>query len=195
VVSAGPAADRFGSIPRSPAQTRILSAALDLFAEHGVSATSLQMMADAIGVGKAAIYFQFKTKDEIVIAVTETQLARFEDALEAAEASEDRVLARELLLKHMIDIAVEQRNIVSILQFDPVIIRLLVEHKPFQQFLERLYAVLIGEDPGPERLVQAAMLSGGIGSAVKHQLVAHLDNDTLRSQLLTLTRRLIALPE
>ena len=195
MVSAGPAADRFGAIPRSPAQTRILSAALDLFAVHGVSATSLQMIADAVGVGKAAIYFQFKTKDEIVIAVTETQLARFEDSLDAAEASEDRAGARELLLNRMIDIAVEQRNIVSILQFDPVIIRLLVEHKPFRQFLERLYVALIGEEPGPERLVQAAMLSGGIGSAVRHQLVAQLDDDTLRSELLKLTRRLIGLPE
>ena len=44
-----PAAERFSAIPRSAAQTRILVAALDLFADHGVSGTSLQMMADALG--------------------------------------------------------------------------------------------------------------------------------------------------
>jgi AcrR family transcriptional regulator len=59
------------SKPRSAPQTRILKVALDLFGEHGVSGTSLQMIADAVGVTKAAVYRQFKTKDEIIIAVTE----------------------------------------------------------------------------------------------------------------------------
>ena len=195
MVSAGPAADRFSAIQRSPAQTRILKAALDLFAQHGVSGTSLQMIADSVGVGKASVYFQFKTKDDLVIAVTEMQLARLEDALEAAEAEKERPRARELLLNAVLDMAVEQRSMVAIMQADPVIIRFLAEHKPFQQFLERLYSALIGDETGPETLVQAAMLSGAIGSAVKHPLVAHLDDDTLRSELLKLTRRLIALPD
>ena len=64
-----------GNVTRTAAQTRILDAALDLFADHGVSGTSLQMIADAIGVTKAAVYHQFKTKEEIVIAVTEMELA------------------------------------------------------------------------------------------------------------------------
>jgi AcrR family transcriptional regulator len=165
-----------------------------LFADHGVSGTSLQMIADALGVTKAAVYHQFKTKDEIIIAVTEMQLARLEDALEDAEAAEDRPQARELLLNRVIEMAVDQRRMVGIMQSDPVIIRFLAEHKPFQAFLERLYAALIGDDTGPETLVQAAMLSGAIGSAVKHPLVAHLDEATLRSHLLRLTRRLVALP-
>jgi AcrR family transcriptional regulator len=189
---------QFGAIPRTAAQTRILIAALNLFADHGVSGTSLQMIADALGVTKAAVYHQFKTKDEIIIAVTERQLARLEDVLEdvleAAEATEDRPKARELLLNRVIELAVERRHMVGLMQSDPVIIRFLAEHKPFQAFLERLYAALIGDDTGPETLVQAAMLSGVIGSAVKHPLVAGLDDATLRSHLLRLTRRLVDLP-
>lgn len=185
---------RLGAIPRTAAQTRILVAALDLFGDHGVSGTSLQMIADALGVTKAAVYHQFKTKDEIIIAVTEMQLARLEAALEDAEAAEDRPRVRELLLSKVIEMAVEQRRIVGVMQSDPVIIRFLAEHKPFQAFLERLYAALIGDDTGPETLVQAAMLSGAIGSAVQHPLVAHLDDATLRSHLLRLTRRLVDLP-
>jgi AcrR family transcriptional regulator len=188
------AAERFSAIPRSAAQTRILVAALDLFADHGVSGTSLQMIADALGVTKAAVYHQFKTKDEIIIAVTEMQLGTLEEALEDAEAAEDRPQARELLLNRVIEMAVDQRRMVSVMQSDPVIIRFLAEHKPFHAFLERLYAALIGDDTGPEALVQAAMLSGAIGSAVKHPLVAHLDDATLRSHLLRLTRRLVDLP-
>jgi AcrR family transcriptional regulator len=192
VTSAG--VGQFGAIPRTATRTRILIAALNLLADHSVSGTSLQMIADALGVTKAAVYHQFKTKDEIIIAVTEMQLARLEDALEDAEAAEDRPQARELLLNRVIEMAVDQRRMVGIMQSDPIIIRFLAEHKPFQAFLERLYAALIGDDTGPETLVQAAMLSGAIGSAVKHPLVAHLDEATLGSHLLRLTRRLVALP-
>jgi AcrR family transcriptional regulator len=193
VTSAETAAQPFSAIPRSAAQTRILVAALDLFADHGVSGTSLQMIAHALGVTKAAVYHQFKTKDEIIVAVTEMQLARLEDALEDAEAAEDQPQARELLLHRVIGLAVGQRRMVGLMQSDPVIIRFLAEHKPFQVFLERLYAALIGDDTGPETLVQAAMLSGAIGSAVKHPLVVGLDDATLRSHLIRLTRRLVDL--
>jgi AcrR family transcriptional regulator len=185
---------RLGSTQRTAAQSRILVAALELFAVHGVSGTSLQMIADAIGVTKAAVYHQFKSKDEIIIAVTEMQLARLEEALEDAEAAEDRPGARELLLDRVIEMAVEQRHMVGVMQSDPIIIRFLAEHRPFQVFLERLYAALIGDDTGPATLVQAAMLSGAIGSAVQHPLVAHLDDATLRSHLLRLTRRVVDLP-
>jgi AcrR family transcriptional regulator len=41
--------------PRSAAQDRIVNAALELFAEHGVGGTSLQMIADSIGVTKARL--------------------------------------------------------------------------------------------------------------------------------------------
>jgi len=57
-----------GSTPYSPAQRRVATAAMELIAEHGVSGTSLQMIADALGVTKAAVYHQFKTKEAIVIA-------------------------------------------------------------------------------------------------------------------------------
>jgi AcrR family transcriptional regulator len=183
------------SKPRSGAQTRVLASALDLFAVHGVSGTSLQMIADAVGVTKAAVYRQFKTKDEIVIAVTEMQLARLEDALEAAEAEANRTRARELLLDSVVDMAVEQRRMVSILQFDPVINQFLAGHKPFQRFIDRLFRALLGDNTGTDSLVQTAMISGAISGAVIHPLVANLDDETLRSHLLLVVRRLINLPD
>ena len=61
---------------------------MELFAEHGVGATSYQMIADAVGVTKGAIYHQFNTKDEIVVAVAEMELASLEEALEAAEVED-----------------------------------------------------------------------------------------------------------
>jgi AcrR family transcriptional regulator len=170
-----------------------MSAALELFADHGVNGTSYQMIADALGVTKAAVYHQFKTKDEIVIAVTEMELAKLEGALATAEAEESRAKARELLLTAVIDHAVEHRRAASTLQFDPVIVRLLGEHKPFQRFVERLYGALIGDDAGAQARLQVAMLSSTIGGTVVHPLAADIDDNTLRSELLSTTRRLLGL--
>ncbi len=194
--SAGPpAASRLGRAPRSAAQTRIVTAALVLFAEHGVGGTSLQMIADAIGVTKAAVYHQFRTKEEIVVAAVEVELARLEPALDAAEADECGPRALDLLLTQVIALAVERRRMVSTLEYDPVVVRLLAEHEPFTTFMQRLFRLLVGFGTGAEARVRAAMISTAIGGAVTHPLVADLDDDALREQLLHLTRQFLDLPE
>jgi AcrR family transcriptional regulator len=185
---------RLGATPRSEAQLRTLHAALELFADHGVSATSYQMIADAVGVTKGAIYHQFKTKDDLVIAVAELELARLEDALEAAESLDCRDEAREFLLNRVIDHAVDHRRAANTLQFDPVLVRLLSDHKPFQRFIERLYGMLVGDEPGPDTQVRLAALTCVVGGTVAHPLVIGLDDGTLRRQLLDTARKIIGLP-
>jgi AcrR family transcriptional regulator len=189
-VGAAQARIQFRFIERSAAQTRILDAALKLIAEHGVGGTSLQMIADAIGVTKAAVYHQFKTKEQIVVALTERELGGLEEALEAAEAYDHSTEAREVLLGRVIDMAIERRGAASTLQFDPVVVRLLAEQEQFQQFIARLYGVLV-DDAAEDARVSAAMLSGAIAVGVVHPLVADIDDATLRAQLLRITRRLL----
>jgi AcrR family transcriptional regulator len=179
-------------VQHSAARTRVLDAALTLFAEHGVSGTSLQMIADAVGITKAAVYHQFRTKEQIVLAVTERELGRLGPALEEAEAHGDGPRARDALLVHVIDMAVRDRRLVRTLQFDPVVVRLLAEHEPFQRFMDRLYRVLLRE--GEDGALEGAMLSGAISSGVMHPLVGDIDDDTLRTKLTNMTRRLLGLP-
>ncbi|MCG5434169.1 TetR/AcrR family transcriptional regulator [Mycobacterium sp. MYCO198283] len=181
--------------PRTAAQSRILAAALDLIAEHGVSGTSLQMIADRVGVTKAAVYHQFRTKDEIVIAVTEDELTALQDALDAAEAEPDRLRARSVLLTRVVEVAVARRRWVVTLQHDPVIIRLLGRHEPFQRFIDRLYRVLLGEeDATAASMVRAAIFSAVIGGTVSSPIVADIPDAELRDELLTTLRRLLELP-
>src|SRR5512145_2618500 len=85
--------------PFTAAQTRVVEAALALFAEHGISGTSLQMIADAIGVTKAAVYHQYNSKDEIVLAVAEVVMTRLEAAATRAEAERSRARAREVMVE------------------------------------------------------------------------------------------------
>jgi AcrR family transcriptional regulator len=184
---------QFWLIEHSPARTRVLDAALDLFATHGVSGTSLQMIADAVGITKAAVYHQFPTKERIVIAVTERELGRLEPAIEEAEAYDDGPQARDALLVRVIEMAVRDRRLVRTLQFDPVVVRLLAEHKPFQLFMDRLYQVLLS-DAGLDGRIEAAMFSGALSTAVMHPLVVDIDDDTLLARVTDLSRRLLGLP-
>jgi len=177
-----------------PAQMRVITAALGLFAEHGVSGTSLQMIANTMGVTKAAIYYQFKTKEEIVLAVADLELAGLEAAIEAAEAEGRTTRAREVLLERVVDLAIERRHMVGVLQTDPVMMRFLAEHEPFVRVTDRLFAVLLGDAPDAAGWVRGAMVSGAIAGALAHPRVAQLDDATLRAHLLALTRRVVDLP-
>jgi AcrR family transcriptional regulator len=189
-------ADRATSpVPYSPAQARIVAAALELFGEHGVGGTSLQMIADAVGVTKAAVYHQFKTKDEIVLAVAEQELARVQTAIEAAAAEPTPTRARTILVTRMVDLAVERRHMESTLLGDPVIVRFFSHHEPFRQVMARLSRILMGDEAGSDARLSAAMFTAAIGGAVMHPLVADLDDETLRSQLLRLARRFLDLPD
>jgi AcrR family transcriptional regulator len=177
----------------SEAQRRTLDTALDLFARHGVGGTSFQMIAEALGVTKGAIYHQFKSKDAIVVAVLEVYLADLENALEAPDTAGGNPKARAALLARVIDVAVERRHAVGALQNDPVLVRVLGEYEPSRQLWGRLFAALLGDDLDEHSRVRAAVLSAAIGS-VGHAFVRDIDDDTLRAELHHLARRLILLP-
>lgn len=179
-------------VEHSAPRTRVLDASLELFAQQGVSGTSLQMIAASVGITKAAIYYQFRTKEDIVVAVTERELGRLIPALERAEAQTHAPQARDELLIEVIDMAVRDRHLVRTLQFDPVVVRLLADHAPFQRFMDRLYRVLLG-DVGDDMRIEGAMLSGAISSAVMHPLVADVDDERLRTRLADVSRRLLGL--
>ncbi len=180
--------------PFTAAQVRILDAALDLIAVHGVSGTSLQMIADSIGITKAGVYRQFNAKDDLVMALIARQLGKLEDALVVAELSEGLPRARQMLLMTVINLAVSERQRASTLQFDPVVARLLTEHQPFQEFIERLYCVLVGVSNDEGRLA-AAMLSGAISMAVTNPVSTAMSDDELRAILLKYTRGFVNLAD
>jgi hypothetical protein len=125
-----------------------------------------------------------------VLAVAETELATLEEALERAEAQPSRAKGRRLLLEQVIDMAVSRRRWVRALQNDPVMIRLLAQDAPLAELMERVYGLLMGDTDGPEAQVRAAMMSAAIGATVVHPLVDNLDEETLRTELLRVARRL-----
>lgn len=56
---------------RSDTRERIQNVALELFSEHGYDKTSLREIAERLGVTKAALYYHFKTKEDIIASIGE----------------------------------------------------------------------------------------------------------------------------
>jgi AcrR family transcriptional regulator len=192
-VTSAPPPSRLGPLPTTAAQKRIVAAAQMLFSEHGISGTSLQMIADALGVTKAAVYHQFNTKDEIVLNAWATSFVALEQALDASEAEPNRDDAVDLLLTRYIEIAVRRRRYEPALQNDPVMLRIVAEHEPFRQLMDRFYRTLLPDESDAAR-VRVAMVFSGINGAVVHPLVAGIDTDELQAEVLRLARELVREP-
>jgi len=172
------------------ARERLLAAALDLFAEHGVSGTSLQMIADRLGVTKAAVYHQFQTKDEIVLAVIDPALGRLGPIADHAEAQRGQTARRDTALAGVVDLVVDQRKVSTTLSFDPVVKRLVRAH-PALRSLHRVRRLLGGSAPDPGSRVRMAVLSGGLIMAGADPAVAGLDDEDFRDHLLAAARRIL----
>ncbi|MGC9500338.1 TetR/AcrR family transcriptional regulator [Streptomyces sp. WG7] len=56
---------------RGDTRQRIQDVALELFAEQGYEKTSLREIAERLDVTKAALYYHFKTKEEILVGIFE----------------------------------------------------------------------------------------------------------------------------
>ncbi len=173
------------------ARERVLAAALELFHEYGVSGTSLQMIADRIGVTKAAVYHQFKTKDEIVLAVLTPGLEQLQRSVEEAEALETQEARRDSMLAALVDLAVSHRRIAPILHADPAAGQLVRNH-PVLQGEDRIRALLVGPDPDVRGHVAGAMVGGALMMVgVSPELQKYAD-DELAEHLLDLAKELLS---
>jgi AcrR family transcriptional regulator len=85
--------------PRSDTRSRIIAVALDLFSEQGYEKTSLREIADRLGVTKAALYYHFKTKDDIVHGIVETMAAPIDETIAWGERQSWSPAVRDELIR------------------------------------------------------------------------------------------------
>ncbi|HWU05483.1 MAG TPA: helix-turn-helix domain-containing protein [Streptomyces sp.] len=93
-----------GSTPqprRGNTRQRIQDVALGLFAEQGYEKTSLREIAERLQVTKAALYYHFKTKEDILNSIFEDLNRPVEDLLEWGK-EQPRTLAtkKEILVRY-----------------------------------------------------------------------------------------------
>jgi AcrR family transcriptional regulator len=105
-------------MPRSPdalrlireeSRDRILAAALHLFAQHGFAATTVKMIARHAGIAQGLLYNYFESKNALLRAIFERNMADVWESFETAEASARPAGRIEALVRSALDIVRRNR--------------------------------------------------------------------------------------
>ena len=145
---------------RGDTRARIQQVALELFSEQGYERTSLREVAERLGVTKAALYYHFKSKEDIVRSFTEDHFCRI-DALVAwgREQPTSPDTTRELLDRY-VTIVMESGEVFRFLERNQATVHGTEDGKHrFTQFRPRLKAlmeVITGPDAPPRDRIRAA---------------------------------------
>ncbi len=131
---------------------QILEAAQRLFTELGYDATSLQMIADELGLTKAAVYYHFRAKSDILHAAMLPGIQRLEALLDEAAAIRGRRARIEHLVNSFVDFLVQNRHYAVMASTDPAAKRDKLDDKAMIM-RRRALTLLFGDHPtGAERL-------------------------------------------
>lgn len=148
-VASTPTAPSPGLVPgsgRSPGAQRVLAAALDLFSEHGFEGTSLQDIADRLGVTKAAVYYHFRSKDDLLLALVEPAF----DELLALAGEKDSGLrpqrGRGVEVAGYVDYLLRHRRVAAYLTRDATAMGRTVLVEKGAQLRGQVEAMLLGGD-------------------------------------------------
>ncbi|MEO7754088.1 MAG: helix-turn-helix domain-containing protein [Terracoccus sp.] len=179
--------------PRGTARARVLTAALDLFAEFGVSGTSLQMIADHLGVTKAAVYYQFKAKEEIVLAVLAPAFETLHEITGDDDVEPWSPSAAGAAMAGLVDLMIEERQLYATLFRDPDAVRIVHAHPEFQLLTERLGQLLLGPQPSTRRRISVSLLGGGLAQVGMDPMLVDIEDDDLRTEITRIGRALLAL--
>ena len=170
---------------------RILDVALELFNSKGYDKTSLREIAERLGVTKAALYYHFARKEDILLelhlrlhALGHTILNAL-DALDGAQL----VAAWPALLDGLIDEVVANRELFLVHQRNPGAIEALAaneRHQAENDDLEQRFRAFLGDSAIPlEQRVRMAFSVGGIFGALMGAsgMFGDVDPDEVAGQL------------
>ncbi|UVI28196.1 TetR/AcrR family transcriptional regulator [Paenibacillus spongiae] len=85
---------------------QIIQAAIKCFSEKGFRGTSIQDIADSIGIAKGSLYFYFKSKDDLLLSIIKYWLKNinddFQELIERDDLSSDDLLREHVILSYRI---------------------------------------------------------------------------------------------
>ena len=175
-------------MPRGAARPDLIrAAALRLFAERGVAATSLQHIATELGVTKAAVYHHYRAKADIVLAVLEPALACLAEIITAAGGIADRAERTRWVIESIADQAVQHRGLYAVMLADATATQLVATNRsPDFDTLSRL---LTTADPGQR--VRVAMFLSALTAPATDPDLASINDADLRAGIASAGERLL----
>jgi AcrR family transcriptional regulator len=183
-----------GSAPRTDTRSRVQEVALELFAEQGYEKTSLREIAERLGVTKAALYYHFKSKEDIVHSFTDDYFAEIDALLDWAKDQPRNDATRREILDRYVGIVLSGSEVFRFLEQNRAAVQAMEPKERFARFRGRLDALvdlLAGPDAPLRDRVRAttAVLSAGATCHVYLQQVD--DPDKIRAIVLEIATDLI----
>jgi AcrR family transcriptional regulator len=123
-------------------RARILAIASELFAERGYAGTSIADIAGRLGTTKAALYYHFRSKAEILDALLAKPVAAYARLLESGPRSPEDLLAA------VIDTTAESSGLHSMIGNDPSA-RAVLRERSRQLGTDEINDALVAELAGP----------------------------------------------
>jgi AcrR family transcriptional regulator len=148
----------------SQTRERILDVAQELFTHHGYDKTSLRDIAERLGITKAALYYYFERKEDMLIALhvrLQSVGVSVLDELEAAPDGPARAAIWPRLADQLIDFMFENRDLILLHQrnrnaFDSLSAHASGEDRDVEARFERI--ISSAAIPLRERVRMAAMV-------------------------------------
>ncbi|MER7332799.1 MULTISPECIES: TetR family transcriptional regulator [unclassified Micromonospora] len=172
---------------------QILDAASTLFSVHGYRATSMRRIAEEVGITKAALYYHFPGKEDILARLTEPLLDELDDALTGAETCHDPAVVRWRVVEGMLDVFLRHRRTLLMLVRDMTLLAQAPVAERFRAVMALANDLVAGPDRSLARRVRAAQAVAGLGDTVV--LFADESPDQVRRHVLDGVRALLALPQ
>jgi AcrR family transcriptional regulator len=139
---------------------RVLETALALFTERGYGGTSLRDIAAQLDITKAALYYHFPAKDNLLRALTEPLVSK----LAACARDAGRIGPRDLL-RRIVDVLDDHRRLLRGILHDPAARQVLVgEHGIFAELTTLEEA--LAPSGSPTDLLRARCATGAIRGAL-----------------------------
>jgi AcrR family transcriptional regulator len=149
---AGDATERTDGRSRRGTRARIQAVAVEMFTEHGYEKTSLREIAEALGVTKAALYYHFKSKEDIVRSLVEDYFGRVDALVSWGENEPPGPATRAEILRRYVAIVQEGEAAFRMLHQNQAAIKTLAGSKNtgelFRERLGLLIALLTGPGAG-----------------------------------------------
>jgi len=171
---------------------RLLDVAIALIGRHGFAGTSLQMIADQLGFTKAAIYYHFRTRDELLLALMEPILQQIRDVVETAESQRTPRTQMAAMVHGFAGVVAKNRSFAAVVVFDPSVHRVLQMQPEWGDLIARQLTLLTQLDSGPTGIIKAtALMTGFAGAATGAPL--DVDEQVLVGELSEIGRRMMGL--
>ena len=110
-----PAMTRTTRSRRGDTRARIQQVALELFAEQGYDKTSLREIAERLDVTKAALYYHFKSKEDIVRSLVEDYIGQIDALIAWAKAQPRTPETRGEILGRYVQIVADGSDVFRML--------------------------------------------------------------------------------